>query len=546
MPEVRLQKALADAGVASRRAAEVLIAAGRVTVDGSPASVGQRVDPERQAVAVDGRPIGAAARHVHLALDKPIGVTSTVSDRHAEQTVLQLVPPDLRRRAGRLFPVGRLDRDSEGLILLTNDGDWGQRLSHPSFGVEREYAVGLARPLSQPELDTLRGGIPLDEGLARVVGLRDATAPETAKLRGATELGPQGLTWYRVTLAQGWRRQLRRMFAAVGVPVARLVRVRIGTLRLDGMHVGEVRELTAAERDRLGRAAPADSGPQRPNVAWSSAWMGPARAARARSAPLPPPSSAIASATRACSPGGHLAGPRSRGGPGRRGRARGARFRSLAGGRCHRPLDPCPRRWARCHGACPRSDVDRHVSTVARLPEVRAALLPRQREIAATGRIIMAGRDIGTVVLPDADLHLWLEVSVDERARRRAAERGVSLESPEGASHPGRPPPPRRGRLDARCCATAHPGWRHDHHQRRTDARRDRRRHGRRHPCGRDDVQRLGGPGRMTVGSPREPVVTLTRTTLGMRLVAGGFRFLFRAFAHVRTSGLDGLPRPGR
>ncbi len=144
-----------------------MIAAGRVSVDGQPATIGQRVDPERQAVAVDGRRIGAGGRHVYLALDKPIGVTSTVSDRHAERTVVQLVPADVRRRAGRLFPVGRLDRDSEGLILLTNDGDWGQRLSHPSYGVEREYAVGLDRPLPQAAVEALRAGIRLDEGLAR-------------------------------------------------------------------------------------------------------------------------------------------------------------------------------------------------------------------------------------------------------------------------------------------------------------------------------------------------------------------------------------------
>ena len=434
MPEVRLQKALADAGVASRRNAEVLIAAGRVTVDGSLASVGQRVDPSHQTVAVDGRPIGAAARHVHLALDKPIGVTSTVSDRHAEQTVLQLVPADLRRRAGRLFPVGRLDRDSEGLILLTNDGEWGQRLSHPSFGVEREYAVGLARPLSQAELDTLRAGIALDEGMARMVGLRDATAPETAKLRGSTELGPQGLTWYRVTLAQGWRRQLRRMFAAVGVPVARLVRVRIGTLRLDGMYVGEVRELTAAERDRLGRAAPADSGPRAAKRGFVVSLDGPGSSGK----------SSVGAAAAAIL--------------GYRFCDTGLLYRAVTWLALDRGIDLADEPAlvalvadvslaADATGRLTRvrvagrdvtehvrdADVDRHVSTVARLPEVRAALLPRQREIAATGRIIMAGRDIGTVVLPDADLHLWLEVSVEERARRRAAERGVSLESPKGA-----------------------------------------------------------------------------------------------------------------
>jgi cytidylate kinase len=434
MPEVRLQKALAEAGVASRRAAEAMIVAGRVTVDGSPATVGQRVDPEHQAVAVDGRRIGTVARHLYLALDKPIGVTSTVNDRHAERTVVQLVPTELRRRAGRLFPVGRLDRDSEGLILLTNDGDWGQRLSHPSFGVEREYAVGLARPLTRPEIEALLTGVRLDEGLARVVSLRDATAPETAKLRGATELGPEGLTWYRVTLAQGWRRQLRRMFAAVGVPVARLVRVRIGTLRLDGMHVGEVRELTAAERDRLGRAAPPDPGTRTTKRGLVVSLDGPGSSGK---------SSVGAGAARDL---------------GYRFCDTGLLYRAVTWLALDQGVDladaaglvvlvpdvflaaDADGRLTRVHVSgrdvteqVRDGRVDRHVSTVAQLPEVRAALLPRQREIAESGRIIMAGRDIGTVVLPDADLHLWLEVSVEERARRRAAERGLALDSPEGA-----------------------------------------------------------------------------------------------------------------
>jgi len=142
---VRIQKALADAAVASRRAAEALVEAGRVTVNGQRAVVGQRVRVHVDAIEVDGRPIGERPQAVHLALHKPAGVTSTVSDRHAARTVVDLVPSGVARRAGRLYPVGRLDRESEGLILLTNDGDWAQRISHPSHGVEREYALGLVR-----------------------------------------------------------------------------------------------------------------------------------------------------------------------------------------------------------------------------------------------------------------------------------------------------------------------------------------------------------------------------------------------------------------
>jgi 23S rRNA pseudouridine2605 synthase len=146
---VRIQKALADAGIASRRRAEEMVAAGRVTVNGVAATIGQLVDPSAEHLAVDGRRVGTdEQRRVYLVMAKPAGVTSTVTDRHARQTVLDLVPATMRAGATRLYPVGRLDRDSEGLLLLTNDGDWAQRMLHPSHGIEREYAVGLDRPLS--------------------------------------------------------------------------------------------------------------------------------------------------------------------------------------------------------------------------------------------------------------------------------------------------------------------------------------------------------------------------------------------------------------
>jgi 23S rRNA pseudouridine2605 synthase len=246
MPEpVRVQKALADAGIASRRAADALVAAGRVTVNGEVAQPGQRVDPASDALAVDGRPVMPARRRTYLALHKPPGVTSTVSDRHAEQTVLDLVPAELR--GVRLYPVGRLDKDSEGLILLTDDGDWAQHLLHPRYGVEREYAIGLRRPLDAAQSERLSTGIELEEGPARLVSLRQATRLEATRLDG----GQAPLAWYHGVLTQGWKRQLRRMFAAVGAPVARLVRVRIGTLRLGDLASGAVRPLTGPERDRL-------------------------------------------------------------------------------------------------------------------------------------------------------------------------------------------------------------------------------------------------------------------------------------------------------
>jgi 23S rRNA pseudouridine2605 synthase len=251
MPEsIRVQKALADAGVASRRAADALVAAGRVTVNGQPAVTGQRVDPGVDALAVDGRPVVPGRKRTYLVMHKPAGVTSTVSDRYAERTVIDLLPPEIRQAGTRLYPVGRLDKDSEGLILLTDDGDWTQHLLHPRYGVEREYAVGLRRPLYDEEARALTEGIELDEGLATLVSLRQASRVESARLEDPRD--PRlPLAWYRAVLTQGWKRQLRRMFAAVGAPVDRLVRVRIGTLRLDDMAPGSVRPLSSAERERL-------------------------------------------------------------------------------------------------------------------------------------------------------------------------------------------------------------------------------------------------------------------------------------------------------
>jgi 23S rRNA pseudouridine2605 synthase len=175
-----------------------------------------------------------------------------VADRHAARTVLDLVPARLVPPGARLYPVGRLDRDSEGLLLLTNDGAWTDRVLHPRHGVEREYAAAFAVPLDAEQRAALAAGIPMEEGTARLGGLRSATRTETASLARLLDPRPAaGLAWYRVTLGQGWRRQVRRMFGAVGAPVARLVRVRIGPLRLD-LASGAVRPLTGAEVRRLG------------------------------------------------------------------------------------------------------------------------------------------------------------------------------------------------------------------------------------------------------------------------------------------------------
>jgi cytidylate kinase len=438
---VRIQKALADAAIASRRAAEALVAAGRVTVNGDPAVVGQRVRPGIDSIAVDGRIVGARPRAVHLALHKPAGVTSTVSDRHAARTVVELVPGDIARRAGRLYPVGRLDRESEGLILLTNDGAWAQRVSHPSHGVEREYAMGVLSQLDTDQVRALTEGIELEEGVAHVRSLRPQTDTETRRLLALMGTPPRGprLHWYRVVLTQGWKRQIRRMLVAVDAPVERLVRVRIGPLRLAHLAPGEVRELTSAEREALA--------PERGRTA--------ASARHAVGAPRRPIRVAID-------------------GPGSSGKSSiGAGAASVLGYRfCDTGVLYRGLAWLAADRGVPPSDavalvglvahleladdgrgrlsrvvvdgqdvtehlhdaaVDRIVSEVARVPEVRAALLPVQRAIAAgaAGGVILAGRDIGTVVLPDADLKIWLEVSLEERARRRARQRGHARGSAE-------------------------------------------------------------------------------------------------------------------
>jgi 23S rRNA pseudouridine2605 synthase len=265
VPEERIQKVLAAAGVASRRAAEALVADGRVRVDGRPATIGQKVDPARSAIEVDGAPVGVGAARAYVALHKPAGVTSTTRDRHAATTVLDLVPTALVPDAARLYPVGRLDQDSEGLLLLTNDGPWAERVLHPRFGVAREYAVALGAPLDSRQIRDLGAGIRLEEGLARLAApLRAATRAETREL--AAVLDPpahDGLVWYRAVLTQGWKRQLRRMFGAIDAPIHRLVRVRIGPLALGNLRSGRARALRAPDVRALATGAETVPRPRR-------------------------------------------------------------------------------------------------------------------------------------------------------------------------------------------------------------------------------------------------------------------------------------------
>ncbi|HWC10065.1 MAG TPA: pseudouridine synthase [Acidimicrobiales bacterium] len=221
----RLQKVLAAVGLGSRRACEELIAEGRVTVDGEVAGLGRRVDPDTARIEVDGVPISVRPGLVHYLLNKPAGVVTTAADPQGRPTVLDLVPPE-----PRVFPVGRLDAATEGLLLLTNDGDLAHRLAHPSFGVEKEYLAEVASPPTRGELRRLREGVDLEDG---------RTAPARITL-----VAPRAV---RVVIHEGRNRQVRRMLDAVGHPVLRLVRTRIGPLTDRRLRPGQWRALTPAE-----------------------------------------------------------------------------------------------------------------------------------------------------------------------------------------------------------------------------------------------------------------------------------------------------------
>ncbi|MDQ1437763.1 MAG: rRNA synthase [Acidimicrobiaceae bacterium] len=229
----RLQKTLARLGFGSRRVCEDLIAEGRVTVNGEAAELGRRVDLEHDAVAVDGVPVGIKPDLVYLLLHKPRGVYTTAHDPQGRPTVIDLVPQHTR-----VFPVGRLDADTEGLLLLTNDGDLTHRLTHPSFGVEKEYLAEVDGSPTPAAVRRLRTGVELDDG---------PTAP--AKV---STVGSSGL---RIVIHEGRNRQVRRMCEAVGHPVRRLVRTRIGPLTDRRLKPGEWRALTTEEVRALERAA---------------------------------------------------------------------------------------------------------------------------------------------------------------------------------------------------------------------------------------------------------------------------------------------------
>jgi 23S rRNA pseudouridine2605 synthase len=225
---MRLAKYLAHAGVASRRAAEELIAAGKVRVAGEVVTDPARDVDERSGVEVDGRPVAPEPREV-WAVNKPLGVVSTAREPGKRRAVTQLVDSE-----HRLYPVGRLDADSTGLILLTNDGELANRLTHPRYGVPKTYLLRLVRPPAEPDLDRLRKGVRLEDG---------PTAPAEVERLGEREL--------EITLREGRKRQVRRMAEAIGNEVEELTRTRIGSLELGDLRRGEARRLDGGEIDAL-------------------------------------------------------------------------------------------------------------------------------------------------------------------------------------------------------------------------------------------------------------------------------------------------------
>ncbi len=228
----RLQKVLAQRGYGSRRVCEELIAEGRVSVNGEVAILGRRIDPTVDAVEVDGKHVGVRPGMVHYLLNKPAGVVTTASDPHGRPTVVELVPDE-----PRVFPVGRLDRDTEGLLLLTNDGELTNRLTHPRYGVEKEYLAEVEGIVSASGLRKLREGVELDDGMTAA---GRASQPTPGVLR--------------ITIHEGRNRQVRRMCEAIGHPVKRLVRVRIGPITDRSLPPGTWRALTSAELKALEQA----------------------------------------------------------------------------------------------------------------------------------------------------------------------------------------------------------------------------------------------------------------------------------------------------
>ena len=421
MPAERIQKLLARSGVASRRGAEALISAGRVTVNGRPARLGETADPSSDQLALDGEPLAAPSATVHYAVHKPVGLLSSAHDERGRRSVVSLIDAG---SVVRLWPAGRLDVDSEGLMVLTNDGEWANRVLHPRYGVEREYAVLVDPQPTVDDMDALLEGVDLDDGPARLLAIRVAPPPAEVA-RSDAERG----RWVRLRVGEGRKHEVRRLFAAGGYQVERLVRTRLGSLSLDGLAVGEWRVLRPAEVEAMAGA--------RPKVRASSARK---HIAVAVDGPSGSGKSTI----------GHALAQRI----GANFVDTGLMYRALTLAALEGGVDPEDgdalgdlARQVRIEVRRPRHEqtdrretvlldgrdvtreartprIDRAVSSVSRHAAVREAMLHVQRAVARRGDTVMVGRDIGTVVMPDATLKVFLTAAAAVRAARRASEMG--------------------------------------------------------------------------------------------------------------------------
>ena len=235
----RIQKVLAHAGLASRRTVEQWIVAGRVEVNGVKAELGMDIDPTLDHITLDGRPVPLVeVQKRYVLMNKPAGYTTSLKDRHAQHLVSELLPANF----GRLYPVGRLDRDTAGLLLLTNDGILAHRLMHPSFQVPKVYEAWVRGRPGTTHLERLRDGIPLDEGMAHAHNLQ-VVKRETDR------------TLVRLTLTEGMKREVRRIFQVIGHPVLELSRIKYGPLTIEGLESGRYRPLTHAEVKALQEAS---------------------------------------------------------------------------------------------------------------------------------------------------------------------------------------------------------------------------------------------------------------------------------------------------
>ena len=248
MPE-RLQKILAHAGYGSRRACEDFITAGRVRVNGQLASLGQKADPAADKITVDGKPIASSEMLTYVALYKPRMILSTVE---AERGDDRKTVRDLVEIPQHVYPVGRLDFESEGLVLMTNDGDLTNKLTHPKFGHEKEYRVLLARRPDQEQLEAWKRGVVLEDGYK--------TAPVDVRFESAQGKG----AWVRVIMKEGRKRQIRETCKQLGLPVVRILRIRIGSLRLGNLKPRQWRYLTLQEINELKGSNEVGRRPKRP------------------------------------------------------------------------------------------------------------------------------------------------------------------------------------------------------------------------------------------------------------------------------------------